>query len=121
MEQKTTNIQSKENSLEIFLEDFTNHQRKVKANSKIKIDLPPMSFEERAIKAMAALKKQEPVTLSQARAQAISVKLWSGSRSSESKSEAIKYDLRMYFSELSEEQISDVLAKLYSIHNEPVI
>ena len=119
MTKKIADKQLQEDSLEILLEDFTLHDKKMKTNVNQKVNTS-LSFKESAILGMEALKRQEPVTLSQARAQALSVKLWSGSRNKEQKDEAIKYNLRMYFPQLSEEQINDGLIRLYSIYNKTV-
>ncbi|OFY83548.1 MAG: hypothetical protein A3F72_13070 [Bacteroidetes bacterium RIFCSPLOWO2_12_FULL_35_15] len=118
MTQRLTDIQlNNEDSLKLLLEDFSKHEKKMKTNINQKVNTK-VSFQERARLGNEALAKQLPVTLSQARAQAISVMIWSVSRSKEQKDEAIKYNLRMYFPELSEEQINDGIFKLYSIYNE---
>ncbi len=123
-----TDKKVKEASLEVLLEDFANHNKKTSTIVKQEIN-PPQSLKERAIRGMELLAKQEPSTLSQKRAQALTVKIYSGEygeyKGQKGEAiyldEAIKYDLRMYFPEFSEEQIDNVLIKLYSIYNESKI
>src|ERR1035437_2873187 len=107
--------QSQEKALDVLLEDFTKYSKRTNAAPKTEINYT-MSCKERAIRAMELLAKQEPVTLSQARAQALNVKIYSGEYKGKKLDESIKYDLRLYFSKLSEEQINDGLTKLYSIY-----
>ncbi|OFY87781.1 MAG: hypothetical protein A3F72_02765 [Bacteroidetes bacterium RIFCSPLOWO2_12_FULL_35_15] len=109
--------QSQEKTLEILIEDFTKRRKTIQKSSVKKQMNYTMSLQERAKIGMEALKKQEPVTLSQARAQALLVELWSGSNNKQ-QNEAIKYNLRIYFPELSEVQINDGLIKIYNIYNE---
>lgn len=121
-------IRAKENSLELLLEDFTNHNTRKITNVKPKVN-PLQSLKERAILGLTQLAKQQPCTLSQMRAQALTVKMYSGEfgeytgRKGEAPylDESIKYDLRMYFPKFSEEQIEEGLIKLYSIYNESII
>ena len=118
-----TDKKLKEASLEVLLEDFAKHNKKTNTNVKQEIN-PPQSLKEREIRGMEQLAKQDPSTLSQKRSQALTVKMYSGEygeytgRKGEAPylDESIKYDLRKYFPEFSEEQIDNVLIKLYSIY-----
>ena len=114
MVEKLTNRQLNENSLEVLLEDFTKRNSRKKTAPKTEINYK-LSLKERAIRGMELLAKQEPCTLSQMRAQALIVKMFSGEYIGQKLDETIKYDLRMYFPEFSKKQIDNVIIKLYSI------
>ena len=94
---KSKTIPLNENSLEVLLEDFAKQNKKTSTNVK-----------------------QEPVTLSKMRAQALTVKMYGGEYKGQELDESIKYDLRMFFPKFSEEQIEDVIIKLHSIYNESI-
>ncbi len=115
-----------DNSLEALLADFSKHNTRTSSNVVKQEVNPPQSLKERAIRGMELLAKQKPTTLSQKRAQALTVKIYSGEygeytgRKGEAPylDESINYDLRKYFPAFSVEQIDEVLTKLYSIYNE---
>lgn len=100
-----------DNSLETLLADFT--RQNTKKGTSVKQE---------------ELANQKPFTLSRMRAQALTVKIYSGEygqytgRTGEAiyLDESIKYDLRKYFTKFSEEQIKETLSKLYSIYNESI-
>lgn len=71
---------------------------------------PNISFSERAKLAKELLSKQEPVTLNQARAQVLCLKIYSSSN--KNKEEDIKYHLEMYYPNWTKEQIEKVCAEL---------
>lgn len=127
MTEKTIEKDFKDNSLETLLADFTRQNTKKDTTVKQEVN-PPQSLKERAIRGMEQLANQKPYTLSQMRAQSLTVKIYSGEYGEYTGrkgdaiylDESIKYDLRMYFPKFSEEQIDNVLTKLFSIYNESI-
>lgn len=128
MTEKLTEKKVVDNLLETLLADFTKQNTKRDTIEKQEVN-PPQSFKERAIRGMEQLANQKPYTLSQMRAQALSIKIWSGEygkyytgQKGEAPylDESIKYDLRKYFPEFSVDQIDEVLTKLYNIYGNKV-
>lgn len=74
-----------------------------------------MTFHQRAILAMALLAKQPPVTLEQARAQCLWMKVISSNKNKES---AIKNLLKLYDENSTEKQIESEYNRLTYIHKE---
>lgn len=74
-----------------------------------------MTFKERAEIAKKMLAKQRPVTLEQARAQAIWIKLRS---SNKNKEQEVKNLLAMYYPEWTEKQIDDKFKRLLTVYSD---
>ncbi len=72
-----------------------------------------MSFEERAKRAKQMLAKQEPVTLEQAREQAMRLKIQSSNGFEEGD---VKVNLRIYYPNWSEEQMETEYQRLISLY-----
>ncbi len=77
-----------------------------------------LSFKEMARLGSKALAKQKTVSLNQARAQALNIRIRSTSKN---KDDGIKHLLKMYFKEWTEEQLNDGLSELYAIYNEQAL
>jgi hypothetical protein len=107
-----------QSSLNYLIEDFRKHHFNCCAGPKQKVKTN-ISFQELARLQILSLANQKPHSLSEKRAQTLHTKMNSYRRDRAQNDEEIKYNLRMYFPALDEQEIIDGLNELYRIFNEP--